>query len=217
MNNAYSRLQPGPQPGTFYVNGMLQRIVDWTHRPVWDTFQLTAGAGVAAGQEELIFRDIQAKDRRLTNLSQSSQMPSDWELIVLCIMIQIRPATAYASLNREELYGDFYALLRSGYFELTVGNTTLVTQGRLDFYPCPYGMFLQVDSDQAPAAEDLDNVWISVNNGSPHGQPRPLLFPVHVTKSLTFEGMLRFETAETIENAWDITVILDSLVKRPVK
>ncbi|MCH8296183.1 hypothetical protein IH992_34320, partial [Candidatus Poribacteria bacterium] len=177
-----SEVQIGAQSGELIVDGRPVRMVDWQHRPIYDTLELAAAA-IAVG-DNFIFTNLGTKDLRLTNLSQSGQLPSDWEMIIKAIMIQVTPNDLWANLTVDNLFADIHNLHQALYFELVVGQTTLVTQGRLEDYPYPFGknVVATVSQDNIAAASTID--YVSVNNGAIHGTPRRLDTPIHITPDL---------------------------------
>lgn len=211
MNN----IQAGPRSGEIIVDGQIIRQVDRQEKPIYDTLELAAAA-IPIG-DNFIFTNLGTKDLRLTNLSQSGQLPSDWEMFVDAIMIQVTPNDLWANLVVDNVIADFHNLFQSLYFEFVVGQTTLVTQGRLEDFPYPYGknVYAMVSQDNIAAASTID--MINVNNGSVHGTPRKLKTPIHITPDMTFRGNVHVFEAITLAEPWHIRVILDAEVKRPIR
>jgi len=210
-----SEVQIGAQSGELIVDGRPVRMVDWQHRPIYDTLELAAAA-IAVG-DNFIFTDLGTKDLRLTNLTQSGQLPSDWEMIIKAIMIQVTPNDLWANLTVDNLFADIHNLHQALYFELVVGQTTLVTQGRLEDYPYPFGknVVATVSQDNIGSATTID--YVSVNNGAIHGTPRRLDTPIHITPDMTFRGNVHVFEAIMLAEPWHVRVVLDVLVKRPVR
>ena len=208
-------VQVGSQAGEIIVDDQVVKLVDWQHRPIYDTVEFNAAA-LAIGNN-FVFTNLGTKDKRLTNLSQAGQMPSDWEMIVLAIMIEIKPNDVWANLTVDNIHEDIHNIYHSMYFEMEVGQTTLVAQGMLQDFPYPYGQNVasMVSQDNIAAATTID--YITVNNGATHGRPRPLATPIHVTKDLTFRGNVQNFVAFTTNEPWHVRVVLDALVKRPVR
>lgn len=211
MNN----IQAGPRSGEIIVDGQIIRQVDKQEKPIYDTLELAAAA-IPIG-DNFVFTNLGTKDLRLTNLSQSGQLPSDWEMYVDAIMIQVTPNDLWANLVVDNVIADFHNLFQSLYFEFVVGQTTLVTQGRLEDFPYPYGknVYAMVSQDNIAAASTID--MINVNNGSVHGTPRKLKTPIHITPDMTFRGNVHVFEAITLAEPWHIRVILDAEVKRPIR
>lgn len=205
----------GQQSGELIVDGRPVRMVDWQHKTIYDTLELAAAAQTIG--DNFIFTNLGTKDLRLTNLSQSGQLPSDWEMIINGIMIQVTPNDLWANLTVDNIFADFHNLFQALYFEFVVGQTTLVSQGRLEDYPYPFGknVVATVSQDNIAAPSTID--YVSVNNGAIHGTPRQLLTPIHITPDMTFRGNIHIFEAITLAEPWHIRVVLDALVKRPVR
>ena len=210
-----NQVQVGAQSGELIVDGQPIRMVDWQQKTIYDTLELSAAAQVAG--DNFIFTNLGTKDLRLTNLTQSGQLPSDWEMIINAVMIQVTPNDLWANLTVDNLFSDVHNLFQALYFELVVGQTTLVTQGRLEDYPYPFGknVVATVSQDNIAAASTID--YVSVNNGAIHGTPRQLKTPIHISPDMTFRGNIHIFEAITLAEPWHIRVVLDALVKRPVR
>lgn len=209
------QVQVGAQSGELIVDGQPIRMVDWQKKTIYDTLELAAAAIVVG--DNFIFTNLGTKDLRLTNLSQSGQLPSDWEMIIRAIMIQVTPNDLWANLIVDNIFADFHNLFQALYFELVVGQTTLVIQGRLEDFPYPFGknVFAMVSQDNIAAPSTID--YVTVNNGVVHGIPRQLETPIHITPDMTFRGNVHVFEAITLAEPWHVRVVLDALVKRPVR
>jgi len=207
-------VQAGARAGEIIIDGKVYRQSDWRTDKIYDTISKSAAA-IAAGAEDLVFANIANKTKRLTNLTQSGQLPSDWELWVMAIGIEVVPADIYSNLALDNLLGDWYNIFRSSYFEFTVGQTTLVTQGRLQDYPWPFGTYMSVDGSTWTAGDD--KLWLTLSNGVPNGHLRYLDYPVYITKDLAFQGLIRWFDAITLAEPWDIRVNLFGQINRPIR
>ena len=210
-----ANVQAGTRSGELVVDGQVFRQVDRQEKPIYDTLELAAAA-IPVG-DNFIFTNLGTKDLRLTNLTQSGQLPSDWEMYVDAIMVQVTPNDLWTNLAVDNIIADFHNLFQALYFEFVVGQTTLVTQGRLEDFPYPFGknIFAMVSQDNIAAPTTID--MINVNNGSVHGTPRKLKTPIHITPDMTFRGNIHVFEAITLAEPWHVRVILDAEVKRPIR
>lgn len=209
----------GPRSGQIVVNTpqgpQLVQQYDVQERRQYDTLELSAAA-IPIG-DNFLFTDLTGKDLRLANLSQSGQLPSDWEMSIDSIMIQVTPNSLWAALTVDNIIADFHNIFQAMYFEFEVGQTTMVTQGRLEDYPYPFGknVYAMVSQDNIAAPTTID--VINVNNGSVHGTPRRFKTPIHITPDLTFRANIHVFEAITLLEPWHVRVLLDAEVKRPIR
>lgn len=210
-----SEVRVGKQSGEILVDEQPIRLVDEQDRTIYDTLELAAALQVIG--DNFIYTNLGTKDLRLTNLTQAGQLASDWEMVVDSIMIQVTPNDLWTNLAVDNVFEDIHNLHQALYFEFVVGQTTLVTQGRLEDYPYPFGanVFAMVSQDNIAAPSTID--FVRVNNGVVHGTPRQLKRPIHITKDMTFRGNVHIFEAITLNEPWHVRVILDGILTRPVR
>ena len=207
--------QAGLQPGQMILpTGELVNQVDWKDDHFYDTISKSAAA-IALGTEENFFSDLSGKDLRQTNLVEANRLPVGWVFIITHRpMIQVKPVGAFTGLTVDDLHADFHEIMDSVYFELMIGNTTLVTQGVLEDYIYPYGRHVTVAGTSWTAADD--KIWSTFNNGIPHGRPEKLDIPIMVANQNNFRGKVKWFRGPTLNEAWDLRCVLKGMVKRPV-
>lgn len=196
--------QAGPEAGVVNVPGVGEvRLVDWREDIIYDSVELPTA--ITAGAEYVFFRDVQDKNLLETNMGQSSRLPADWEAIIWKMGIYIPTDEAFADIN---------IVLNQGYTEFKVGQVIVVRQGPVFTLPSGFGGagFSALDAQAAAAERTI------LTNGTPGpGAVPPMGVPIHITPDLTFQGLLKFFTAQTLSAATTVYMVLSGWLKRPVR
>jgi len=204
LGNFGQPVQVGQDPGNFVLpSGQSINLVDWRNGAIYDRVSL--GTSITAGQEFVYFRDIQNKNLVDTNLTTPNRLPNDWEAIVWKIGVAI---------DMDVTNADVLELMRGGYLEFKIAQT-LYAQGPIWMFPSGYGIYGAFATGGNTGA-----AYVLQANGngapSPAGVPR-LDIPLYINKNTDFQGLIKYYSAETLDVATLVYMVLDGWIKRPVR
>lgn len=204
------------EPGQIIVRGYGPISVwSWDDGFLYDEASLTttSGGALSAGTDLVFFRDVASKNKKQTNMTLTSQLPSGWEVIVLKIGIYIPGST------NEALWK---AIVEYGYVEFVLNNTARLASGPVSRFPLGGGLFGHVDVSDVDSAAELS--FMNYNVGTPIATAvPPLSIPIVITDKMTLQGTLHFyDTISTIgglsipaTTTVSIQMVLQGFVKMP--
>ena len=204
-----SLVRQGRYPGELLVEGYGSiRAVSWDEGIIYDTVTFTASGGaIAAGTQYTFFRDISSKDKRQTNMTLSSQLPSGWEIIVLKVGLHI-PSNANET--------DVHEIVHYGYAKFTLDDTYDAKEGLVPMFQGGYGVHGAVSVGHISAATAT-----YFNVGLPSFASVPnLRIPIIITDKRTFRGSVEFYDALTMSASAvtvDVCMFLYGFVRQPAQ
>ena len=182
---------------------------DWVYDKIYDTVQKSAAA-IAIGTQDEVFVDMTGKDLRQTNMTLNNQLPKGWQMIVMNIGIQTVVTGDYAGITTADLPEDAHNIYDALDFTFTLGKGKVVTEGRLSDYPFNSGSVATPVVDNLAAA----TVYFGQSNGVANGYQQDLRVPIYIPELTNYKGLLRWEVGPTLNEPWDIRVILTGYISR---
>lgn len=205
-----SLVRQGRYPGELFIEGYgTIRAVSWDEGIIYDTVTFTAdGSGnIAAGTTYTFFRDITNKDKRQTNMTLSSQLPSGWEIIILKVGLHL-PSNAHET--------DVHQIAHYGYAKFTLDDTYDAKEGLVPMFQGGYGVHGSVSvGHTAAATATFFNVGLPSFASVPN-----LRIPIIITDKRTFRGTVEFYdqltmSANDVTN--DVCMYLYGFVRQPAQ